>query len=123
MDTLNKAAKIVVADDNPGICQTLKDILEEKGYQVDTVKNGYELITYLRGNNPHLVILDLMMPEKDGTEVFNTIKSIQSNIKIVIYTGFQRYENSLYAHMAEKFLLKDDHTERLLHVIAELTQV
>ena len=122
MDT-HKSAKIVVADDNPGICQTLKDILEEKGYQVDTVKNGYELITYLRGNNPHLVILDLMMPEKDGTEVFNMIKSIQSNIKIVIYTGFQRYENSFYAHMAEKFLLKDDHPERLLHVIEELTQV
>ncbi|MBI4971672.1 MAG: response regulator [Candidatus Omnitrophica bacterium] len=117
---LRKKVKIVIADDNPGIRQTLRDILTEKEYQVDTVENGYELIAYLRENNPKIVILDMMMPEKDGTEVFNTIRSIQSGIKIIIYTGFQRYENSVYAHSAEKFLLKDENPEKLLRAIEEL---
>jgi len=117
---LRKKIKIVIADDNPGICQTLKDILTEKEYLVDTVRNGYELVTYLRENNPKIVILDLMMPEKDGTEVFNIIRTIQQNIKIIIYTGFQRYENSFYARSAEKFLLKDANPEKLLEAIEEL---
>ncbi|GEM_PF-611873 len=117
---LRKKVRIVIADDNPDIRQTLKDILTEKEYQVDTVNNGYELIAYLRENNPKILILDMMMPEKDGTEVFNTIRSIQSNIKIIIYTGFQRFENSMYAQNAEKFLLKDENPEKLLQAIEEL---
>lgn len=115
-----KKVKIVVADDNPGICQTLKDILTEKEYWVDTVRNGYELIAYLRENHPQVVILDLMMPEKDGTEVFNTIRSMAGGLKIIIYTAFQRFENSPYAHMAERFLLKDENPEKLLQAIEEL---
>lgn len=117
---LRKKVRIVIADDNPGITQTLTDILTEKEYQVDTVKNGYELIAYLRENNPKILILDMMMPEKDGTEVFNMVRSMQSGIKIIIYTGFQRFENSMYAHSAERFLLKDENPEKLLRAIEEL---
>jgi len=117
---LRKKLRIVIADDNPGITQTLRDILTEKEYQVDTVKNGYELIAYLRENNPKILILDMMMPEKDGTEVFNMVRSMQSGIKIIIYTGFQRFENSMYAQSAERFLLKDENPEKLLRAIEEL---
>lgn len=115
-----KKIRIVIADDNPDIRQTLTDILTEKDYLVDTVKNGYELISYLRENNPKVVILDLMMPEKDGTEVFNVIRTIQSNAKVIIYTGFQRFENSPYARSAERFIMKDDNPEKLLQAIEEL---
>ncbi|MBI4398631.1 MAG: response regulator [Candidatus Omnitrophica bacterium] len=118
---LRKKVKVVVADDNPGICRTLQDILSEKEYEVDTVKNGYELIAYLRENSPRVVILDLMMPEKDGTEVFNTIRNIQSGAKIIIYTGFHRFENSPYAKNAERFLIKDENPEKLIQAIEELS--
>jgi len=117
---LRKGTRIVIADDNPDIRHTLKDILTESHYQVDTVSNGYELIAYLRENKPNIVILDLMMPQKDGTEVFNTIKSIHPDIKVIIYTGFQRYENSPFAVTAEKFILKDESPLKLLKVIEEL---
>lgn len=120
MENIANKKLIVIADDNPDICYTLKDILTEKGYLVETVKNGYELLAYLKEKSVQILILDLMMPEKDGIEIFNPVKCISPKTKIIIYTGFQRYEDSVCAKMADRFLLKGDNPEKLLQVIAEL---
>lgn len=114
-----KKAKIMIADDNINVRQTLSDLLTEKGYLVETVKNGYELLAYLKEKSPHIIILDLMMPEKDGTEILSTIKGMSPYSKIIIYTGFQRYEHSAYARIADKFLLKTEDIEKLLQAIEE----
>ena len=111
---------ILVADDNPNIRQTLKDILTERGYSVETVCDGYELLGYLRKKTPEVLILDLIMPQKDGIEAFSAIRRVAPETKIIIYTAFQKYEYSLYAQNADKFLLKSESPERLLEAIADL---
>ncbi len=116
-----KKKNIVIADDNADIRQTLRDILTENGYAVvDTVKDGYELVAYLKKNEPQLVILDLMMPEKDGIEVFDCLKCLHPDTKIIIYTAFHKYEDSLYAHCADRFVLKDSPVQKLLEAIKDL---
>lgn len=117
---MSKKIKIVVADDNPGIRQTFSDLLAEEGYQVETVSNGYQLLDYLRDNSADLVILDLMMPEKDGLETISALRSIAPEIKVIVYTAFGRYENSLYAREADRFLLKTDSPDIVLASIREL---
>lgn len=112
--------KIVIADDNPKICSMWKDILMGKGYLVETVKDGYELLGYLTKKTAHILILDLMMPEKSGIEIFSAVRNSAPNTKIIIYTGFQRYENSIYARIADNFLLKGDNPGELLQAIEEL---
>ena len=113
--------EVVIADDNPNIRETLKDILIEKGYLVSAVRDSYELLAYLKGKSPHILILDLIMPGKNSLDILFAIKSISSNTKIIIYTGFQKYENSIYHKTVDKFLLKDDNPEKLLQAIIELT--
>ena len=113
---------IVIADDNPGIRETLKDILLEQGYRIITVNDGYELLALLKRISPSIVILDLMMPEKDGTDIIFSIKSISPETKIIIYTGFQKYENSVYAGTADGFILKGGSPEKLLQVIEKLSK-
>jgi CheY-like chemotaxis protein len=117
---MSQKTRILIADDNPNIRQTLGDILSERGYAVDTVKDGYELLSYLRGRSPDVLILDLIMPQKDGIEVFSAVKGLSPNTKIIIYTAFQRYEYSLYAQTADKFLLKSESPDKLLEAIAEV---
>lgn len=112
---------VLIADDNANIRQTVKDILMERGYAVETVKDGYDLLNYLRNKSPQVLVLDLIMPQKDGIEVFSAIKGIAPETKIIIYTAFQRYEYSLYAQTADKFLLKSDSPEKLLEAIEEIT--
>ncbi len=117
-----KKTRIIIADDAPEIRSTLKDILTEKGFLVETVNDGYELLVKLKQKIPHLIILDLIMPEKGGIDVISSIKSIDPNIKIIIYTGFKKYEASTYAKTADKFLLKGDSPEKILQAINELTK-
>jgi DNA-binding NarL/FixJ family response regulator len=68
------------------------------------------------------VILDLMMPEKDGLETISILRSIAPDTKIIVYTAFGRYESSLYAKEADKFLLKTESPERVLKSIKDLIE-
>lgn len=113
-------AQIVIADDNENIRHTLKDILVEHSYGVDTVRDGFELLSYLKKSEPDIVILDLMMPEKNGIEVFDCLKYIRPKTKIIIYTAYHKYKSSPYAHLANKFVLKNSPTQELLEAIEAL---
>ena len=119
---MTKVTEVLVADDNPKIRQTLKDILVEKGYSVNTVNDGYELLGYIKNKSPNVLVLDLIMPQKDGIEVFSAIRRISPDTKIIIYTAFQKYEYSLYAQTADKFLLKSESPELLLRAIRDVME-
>lgn len=111
---------ILIVDDDADTRRILTDILTEKGYLVGSVNNGYAALAYLKTKSPHILILDLMMPEKDGLEILSTIKTLSPYTKIVIYTGFQKYEHSVYAREADAFLLKSDDPEKLLQIVEEM---
>ncbi|MGB2599115.1 MAG: response regulator [Candidatus Omnitrophota bacterium] len=117
---MQKGRKVVIADDNRRICDVVKSILTEEGYEVDSVYNGYELLTYLEENNPSVIILDLMMPEKNGLSVLSTIKQVAPHSRIIIYTGYQEYENTVYARTADRFLVKGGNMDDLVKVVGEL---
>jgi len=117
---MRKASKILVADDNKELCGLMIDILEGMGYDVDMVHDGYELLAYLENNNPAVIILDLMMPEKDGMSILGTIKQVAPYSRVIIYTGYQGYENSVYARTADRFLIKGSDVEELIQAVKEL---
>src|SRR5262245_39183233 len=58
--------RILVVDDDPGIVQFLKDLLDLEGYAVDTANNGAAALLQAERHRPDLVLLDLMMPVMDG---------------------------------------------------------
>jgi CheY-like chemotaxis protein len=63
------SAKILVVDDDPDIIDATKMVLESKGYQVVTARDGVEGLATLRSEKPDLLILDLLMPKMDGFAV------------------------------------------------------
>jgi CheY-like chemotaxis protein len=68
---------IVVVDDEPGYCETVKDLLEDEGYTVEIAvdgRAGLELLRRLPGR-PCLLLLDLIMPILDGTAVYREIQA------------------------------------------------
>lgn len=116
----NRNKKVVIADDNREICRLVSDILERSGYSVDMVHDGYQLLSYLETNSPTLIILDLMMPEKSGLSILGTIKQIAPYSRIIIYTGYDEYANSVYARSADRFLIKGSNIEKLVAAVEEL---
>jgi len=62
-------AKILIVDDDPDILDALTMILEAKGYQTVTARDGIEGLANLKAEKPDLMILDLLMPKMDGFAV------------------------------------------------------
>ncbi len=67
--------KILLVDDEPDILEILSYNLSSAGYQVYTAKNGAEGVEKARKKQPHLIILDVMMPEMDGIEACEQIRN------------------------------------------------
>jgi two-component system alkaline phosphatase synthesis response regulator PhoP len=67
--------KILVVDDEPDILDILRYNLEKEGYRVFTAEDGQAGIRLAEIEQPHLIILDIMMPKMDGVEVCRTLRS------------------------------------------------
>src|SRR5215467_8804206 len=79
---------IFVVDDDRSIREYLSSFLSSCGYAVDTAGSGDEALERLEGGYaPAMMLLDLMLPGKDGLEVLGTIKNSQSSIPIIILSG------------------------------------
>lgn len=69
-----KDIKILLVDDEPDILEIIGYNLTSEGYQVFTAKNGAEGVALAKKKQPHLIILDVMMPEMDGIEACEVIR-------------------------------------------------
>lgn len=67
--------KIIIAEDEPILLDVLKDTFEEAGWEVKTVLDGEEAIAALDAEKYDVMLLDLLMPKKDGFEVLEYINS------------------------------------------------
>jgi two-component system, OmpR family, alkaline phosphatase synthesis response regulator PhoP len=74
MSVTNSVKKILIADDEPDILEIIQYNLQNEGYEVATAKNGNEAIEQAKRFHPDLIILDIMMPGKNGIEVCNTLR-------------------------------------------------
>jgi two-component system, OmpR family, alkaline phosphatase synthesis response regulator PhoP len=74
MSVTNAVKKILIADDEPDILEIVQYNLQNEGYEVATAKNGNEAIDLAKRFNPDLIILDIMMPGKNGIEVCNILR-------------------------------------------------
>ena len=81
-----KSKKVLVVDDEPYILRSLRMILEMEGYQVDTASDGLEALKKVSENKPHLILLDIMMPNMDGYEVAKRLKGDSATSDIFILT-------------------------------------
>ncbi|MBK8521871.1 MAG: response regulator transcription factor [Chitinophagaceae bacterium] len=74
MHVTNTVKKILIADDEPDILEIIQYNLQNEGYEVITAKNGNEAIDQAKRSMPDLIILDIMMPGKNGIEVCNILR-------------------------------------------------
>lgn len=70
-----KDIKILLVDDEPDILEIVSYNLSSEGYQVYTAKNGVEGVAKAKKKQPHLIILDVMMPEMDGIEACEVMRA------------------------------------------------
>ena len=93
MNSLSK--KILVVDDEVGIRQSLKKILEKEGFEVVTASNGEEAFKVIRGDDIDLLISDIRMAGMDGLELLKVCKSVSPYTEVIMITGYASVDTAV----------------------------
>ena len=89
------AIRILIVDDERAILDYMQTLLERDGFQVKALSDPTGVEEEVKHGGYHLVILDLMMPKLDGIEVLRRIRRLDSDIAVVIFTGFPNLESAV----------------------------
>ncbi|MBC7173955.1 MAG: response regulator [Polyangiaceae bacterium] len=87
--------RILVVDDDPGVCEFMETFLGNDGFDVHTVSDPEKAADEVKRGGYHLVVLDLMMPGMDGVEVLERIRKVDTDVAVVIYTGFPSLDTAV----------------------------
>ena len=117
--------KILAVDDEKGIIEILRDILEQEGYEVLVAMDGVQAMMQVVKNKPDLVLLDIMLPAGGGFAVFDRMKqSVNTqNIPIIILTAtpISKVREKLPLEDQTPILPKPWNTKELLSLIRNLS--
>ena len=119
---------VLLVDDNKGILASLKQILESKGYNVDTAEKGQEAIQKATNTYFDLALLDMKLPDMEGTELLKILRdevdlsrpTLPKMVKIMV-TGHANVKNAIESLNlgADAFLTKPVGVQKLMTVVRE----
>ncbi|MFT5358867.1 MAG: two-component system OmpR family response regulator [Polyangiales bacterium] len=89
------AIRILVVDDDDAICEFMETFLTKDGFEVTSLSDPSKAPAEVRVGGYHLVILDLMMPGMDGIQTLEKIRSVDSDVAVIIYTGYPSLETAV----------------------------
>ena len=117
--------KILIVDDDPEICETLSDILEEEGYEVVSACDGQNALEKIRIGSFNLVITDIKMPIMDGMALLKEIERCHANIEVIVITSYGNQGQQVEATRlgAYEYLSKPLKLDQLKNIIARALQM
>ena len=117
----DEKTSILIVDDNEGILETLSAILEEKGYRTDTAKTGMEAIEKAKTNFYNVALLDIKLPDIEGTKLLIKIEENSPRMVKIMITGYPTLENAVEALQggADDYVMKPVDPENLIKKIEE----
>ncbi len=108
--------KIILAEDEPSLALIIKESLETRNFEVVAVGNGDEAYTAYMQEKPRLLVLDVMMPVKDGFTVAQDIRKIDKMIPIIFLTAKSQTQDVVdgFKHGGNDYLKKPFSMEELI---------
>jgi PAS domain S-box-containing protein len=80
--------RVLIVDDDAGICRSLKDLLEAEGCCIGTAASGLIAMESLKGDKFDLVLSDVVMPDMDGYQLYQSVKKTTPELPVVLMTAF-----------------------------------
>jgi len=116
-----KKKSILIVEDDKAILKSLKDILQSEGYSVDTAENGQEAIQKSKEKFFNIALLDIKLPDMEGTKLLVTMHEDLPKMMKIMVTGHPSLENSVEALNlgADAYVMKPIKPEKLLALIKE----
>ncbi|NBC32040.1 MAG: response regulator [Alphaproteobacteria bacterium] len=118
------ALSVLVADDEPNIVLSLQFLMNQAGFDVRVARDGEEAIAMIEERVPDLVLLDVMMPKKDGYEVCQTIRNNAAwkDMRIIMLTakGREVEREKGMAMGADEYITKPFSTRYVVERVKQL---
>ncbi|MEJ2101182.1 MAG: response regulator [Desulfobacterales bacterium] len=111
---MSEKKRILVVDDEPDFAAIVQENLEKEGFKVEIAYDGVEGLEKVHANPPDAIVLDVMMPEKDGYKVCEELKADErySGIPIILLTAVASHVTSTrYSHADGMSTEADDYLE------------
>ena len=118
--TENKV-NILIVDDDANIRETISLILQQEGYSTDTAENGKEAIEKTKTRYFNLALLDIKLPDMEGTKLLTIMHSAQPKMMKIMVTGYPSLESAVEALTlgADSYVMKPIDPENLLALIKD----
>ena len=118
---MSECARILVVDDDESIRKTLAEILRAEGYYVDTAENGGEAIAKADAEFYNLALIDILLPDMEGTELLKKMRDTVPRMRKIIITGYPSMQNAVEALNLEAnaYLSKPFSNEKALQIVRE----
>lgn len=120
---MNSRKRIYVVDDDPGILEVIKIILEEKGFEVITFSEGSRMRRAFKTSVPDIILLDLWMSESDGEKIIQNLKRQKelSHIPIIAISALSDGARRAKEAGADDFLAKPFNIDDLVLMVEKYT--
>jgi len=122
---LGKHATILIVDDDENVRNSMKAILEEEGYLVDTATSGREAIRKTQKTTYNIALLDIRLPDMEGVELLKLINDGVPKTRKIMVTGYPSMQNAIAAlnKNADAYLIKSVDVESLLETVKNQLQL
>jgi DNA-binding NtrC family response regulator len=81
-------SRILIIDDEENICTMLADFLEDRGYETFQANTGEDAMRLIKEARPHLILLDIRMPEMSGVDMLGRIRQVDREVVIIMITAY-----------------------------------
>ena len=122
---MDKHARILVVDDDETIRNTIKAILEDEGYLVDSAATGSEAVQKTKKTAYNVALLDIRLPDMEGVELLKLMKDTVPRTRKIMVTGYPSMQNAIAAlnKNADAYLVKPVDIAKLLSTVKEQLQL
>jgi len=114
-------ARILVIDDDASVRKVIAMALEDEGYSVDTAENGSEAIQKCNANFYNVALIDIRLPDMEGTKLLREMKDTTPKMIKIIVTGYPGLQNAVEAinRGADGYIVKPFKMDDLLKTVKE----
>ena len=121
---MGEPARILIVDDDESIREVLTSILTDEGYIVDAVDTGEKAIKATHEKFYNLALIDIRLPDMEGTKLLTKLKDTIPKMRKIIITGYPTLQNAIEAvnFGADAYITKPINMEKALRIIHEQLQ-
>ena len=118
---MSEQARILVTDDDENITRVVAAILKDNGYIVDVAGTGTEAIKKTEKNHYDLMLIDIRLPDMEGTELLTKVHDTTPKIRKIMVTGYPSLQNAVTAvnKGADAYIMKPFDVEKMLGTVKD----